>query len=137
MVDIGERMPETSQSTPPVAANGRAEVGLPLRELLAILRRRQRVILSVVALITGIATLLGLQVEATYTATALVMVQPQDNRVVDVQQVAQDLSPDAATIETQIKFIQSYENLARATDLLNLKGDPGPWSRRTVASRGR
>ncbi len=125
MVDTGERMPETSQSTPAAVAHvpGRAAAELPLRELLAILRRRRRLIASVVVLITGIATLLGLQVEATYTATALVMVQPQGNRIVDVQQVAQDLSPDAATIETQIKFIQSHENLARAADLLNLKGD--------------
>jgi polysaccharide biosynthesis transport protein len=118
-------MSETSQSVPSAASNGpgHAEAGLPLRELIAILRRRQRLIASVVVLITGIATLIGLQVQKTYTATALVMLQPQEARVVNVEQVAQDLSPDAPNIETQIKFIQSYANLSRTADLLNFRGD--------------
>jgi succinoglycan biosynthesis transport protein ExoP len=118
-------MSDTSPSGPlaPSDAPGRIEAGLPLRELITVLRRRRRLIVWVVVLITGIAALIGLQVDKTYTATALVMVRPQD-RVVDFQQVAQGLSLDAATIETQIKFIQSYDNLARTADLLDLKGDP-------------
>jgi capsular exopolysaccharide synthesis family protein len=118
-------MPETPPATPwagPTATAGMA-AGLPLRELLAILRRRRRVIAWVVVLVTGLATLIGLQADKTYTATALVMVQPQEARIVDFEQVAQGLSPDAATIETQIKFIQSYDNLARTADLLNLTSD--------------
>ena len=97
--------------------------GLPLRELLTILRRRRRVIAWVIVLITGVALLLGLQVDRTYTATALVMVEPQPARIVNVEQVAQDLSPDAPTIETQIKYIQSYDNLARTAELLSFTGD--------------
>ncbi len=121
-------MPETSQSKPwagPHAAET-ISAGLSLRDLVTILRRRRRVIAWVGVLITGIATLIGLQADRTYTATALVMVQPQEARVVNFEQVAQDLSPDAATIETQIKFIQSYANLARTAELLNLRGDAAP-----------
>jgi polysaccharide biosynthesis transport protein len=114
------------------------DAGLSLRERLVILRRRQRLIAWVVVLITGIATLIGLQVDKTYTATALVMVQPQETRVVNVEQVAQDLSPDAATIETQIKLIQSYDNLARTAQLLDFKGHaPGaPPSQGTTSLLG-
>ncbi len=106
------------------ALPGRGEAGLPLRELIAILRRRRRVVVWVVVLITGIATLIGLQVDKTYTAASLVMIQPQENRVVDVGQVARGLSADNAAIQTQIKFIQSYENLAHTVELLKLDRDP-------------
>ncbi len=136
-------MSETPQAASIASAilPGRGEAGLPLRDLIAMLRRRQRVVLWVVVLITGLATLVGLQVDKTYVATSLVMIQPQENRVVDFEQVAQGLSADKATIETQIKFIQSYENLARTVDLLNLERDPaftgasgqaGAWSAATA-----
>jgi len=49
--------------------------GPPLRELLAIIRRRRHVIFWVTALVTTIATLIGLQVTRTYTATAQVMLE--------------------------------------------------------------
>jgi succinoglycan biosynthesis transport protein ExoP len=124
-------MPETSRPTAwaGLDAAERIAAGLSLRELVTILRRRRRTITWVVVLITGIATLTGLQVDKTYTATALVLVQPQEMRVVNFEQVTQDLSPDAPNIETQIKFIQSYDNLARTAGLLNLKDDAAPTAR--------
>ncbi len=124
--------PQASMASPDLPA--RSEAGLPLHELIAALRRRQRVIVWVVVLITGIATLIGLQADKTYTATSLVMIQPQENRVVDFEQVARGLSADTAAIQTQIKFIQSYENLAHTVQLLNLDRDPA--FARTVAPAG-
>ena len=62
-------MPETPPAMPwagPTATAGMA-AGLPLRELLAILRRRRRVIAWVVVLVTGLATLIGLQADKTPT----------------------------------------------------------------------
>jgi polysaccharide biosynthesis transport protein len=115
----------------------RAYVGLPrysedserghpdglLSELIALFRRRHRVIIGVVVLLTSIATLIGLQTTKTYTATALVVIQPQGNRVVDVEEVVQALSADDEAIQTQIRFIESHENLARIVNELSRSAD--------------
>jgi capsular exopolysaccharide synthesis family protein len=110
--------------------------GLPLRELLAILRRRRRVILWVATLVTTVATLIGLQVTKTYTATAQVMVEPRESRIVAAEKVAPGLpAEDNAIIETHIKLIQSRATLARAVDNLKLVSDPGLVASRTARDR--
>jgi exopolysaccharide transport family protein len=99
--------------------------GVPLRELLAILRRRRRVILWVTTIVTTIALLIGLQVTKTYTATAQVMVEPRESRIVTAEKVAPGLpAEDNAIIETHIKLIQSRATLARAVDNLALLSSP-------------
>ena len=97
---------------------------VPLGDLLRVLWRRQRAIFLVVVVTTVMAVTIGLLREKTYTATALVMIQPQQNRIVDLQQVAQGLSASPRDLETEIKFISSHENLARAVDRLDLKDNP-------------
>jgi uncharacterized protein involved in exopolysaccharide biosynthesis len=78
------------------------EAGLPIRELLRILRRRRRAILCVVVVLTSVATFIGLRVTKTYTATAQVMIEPGDSQIINVEKIAQGLSlGDAAIIETQ------------------------------------
>jgi polysaccharide biosynthesis transport protein len=102
--------------------SSRAEV--PLGDLLRVLWRRQRVILCVVVITTVVAVAIGLLRDKTYTATAVVMIQPQEDRIVNLQQVAQGLSATPRDLETEIKFISSHENLARAVDRLDLKDNP-------------
>ena len=101
------------------------EGGLPLRELLAILRRRRRVVFGVTAMVTTVAILLGLQVTKTYTATAQVMIEPRESRIVNAEKVAPGLpAEDNSIIETHVKLIQSRATLARAVDNLALASDP-------------
>jgi polysaccharide biosynthesis transport protein len=108
----------------PERTHAAPEGGLPLRELLAILRRRRRAIFWVTTLVTTVAILIGLQVTRTYTATAQVMIEPRESRIVDVEKVAPGLpAEDNAIIETHIKLIQSRATLARAVDNLNLLSD--------------
>jgi polysaccharide biosynthesis transport protein len=99
--------------------------GLALRELLAILRRRRRVIFSVTAVVTTVAVLIGLQVSRTYTASAQVMIEPRESRIVEAEKVAPGLpAEDNAIIDTHIRLIQSRASLARAVDNLDLVSDP-------------
>jgi uncharacterized protein involved in exopolysaccharide biosynthesis len=97
--------------------------GLNIRDLLAILRRRRWVILSTVLLLTTLATLIGLQLTPKYTATALVMIDPRKERVVNMEEVLQGLNPDAAIVETQIKVIKSRAHIERVMDHLRLFAD--------------
>ena len=65
--------------------------GLALRELLAILQRRRHVIIWVTAVVTTVAVLIGLQVTRTYTATAQVMIEPRESRIIEAESVAPGL----------------------------------------------
>ena len=115
------QIPHPSSERP----NAVPEGGLPLRELLAILRRRRRVIFWVTAMVTTVAILMGLQVTKTYTAIAQVMIEPRESRIVNVEKVAPGLpAEDNAIIETHIKLIQSRATMARAVDNLDLVSDP-------------
>ena len=98
--------------------------GLDIRDLLAILKRRRRIIVSTVVLITAIATLIGLQITPKYTATALIMIDPRKERIVNVEEVLQGLNPDAAVVETQIKVLASRDHAERVMAALRLFDDP-------------
>jgi uncharacterized protein involved in exopolysaccharide biosynthesis len=99
--------------------------GLALRELLAILQRRRRVIIWVTAMVTTVAVLMGLQVTRTYTATAQVMLEPRESRIIEAETVAPGLpAEDNAIIDTHIRLIQSHASLARAVDNLDLASEP-------------
>ena len=101
-----------------------AEAGLDIKDLLGILRRRKRVILSTVLLLTSLAVLVGLQLTPRYTATAMVMIDPRKSNVVDVESVIQGLGTDASTVESQIRLISSRFQLERLAGDLGIFDDP-------------
>jgi polysaccharide biosynthesis transport protein len=100
------------------------EPGLDIRELVGILRRRRRIILSTMLLVTSLAVLAGLQVTPRYTASALVMIDPRKSNVVDVESVIQGLGTDASTVESQIRVISSRFQLERLATDLKIFEDP-------------
>ena len=105
-------------------AQSTAGDGLPISELLNILRRRKTVILSVVVLLTGLATLYGLIIEPRYTATASVIIEPRNSRVVDVEQVSPELSLDGQALASQINIIRSHALIDQSMEQLGLYDDP-------------
>ena len=106
------------------SADPAGEGGLDIKELLGILRRRKKVILSTVLLLTSLAVLAGLQLTPKYTATAMVMIDPRKSTVVDVEAVIQGLGTDASTVESQIRLISSRFQLERLATDLGIFDDP-------------
>ena len=100
------------------------DAGLDIKDLLGILRRRKKVILSTVLLLTCLAVLVGLQLTPKYTATALVMIDPRKSNIVDVESVIQGLGTDASTVESQIRVINSRFQLERLAGELGIFDDP-------------
>ncbi len=99
------------------ASRGEAPAGaqaLPLNQLLRILRQRRRMLFWVVTGLTALATLVGLRVTETYTATAQVMIEPRDSDLLEGMGPERAPLKDAAIVETQIKLIQSRATVARA-----------------------
>lgn len=97
----------------------------PVGELLNVLRRRKRVILPVILVLTGLATVYGWWIEPTYTATATVMIESRDNGVIDAGQ-GPPVGSDAAAriLETQAKVIQSRDVLVAAMEETGAFADP-------------
>lgn len=98
--------------------------GLDIRQLVGILRRRRNVILSTVLVITTLALLVGLQITPKYTATALVMISPEKEKILNVEEVLQGVNPDTYIVETQIKVIASRAHAEKVMDSLRLFQDP-------------
>ncbi len=107
----------------PPLAYGEPE-GLDLKQLFGILRRRRAVILSTVVLITTLAVLVGLLMTPKYTATALVMIDPRKEKIINVEEVLQGLNPDTYVVETQIKLIASRAHAEQVMERLRLFDDP-------------
>jgi capsular exopolysaccharide synthesis family protein len=96
-----------------------------LREILAVLRRRSRLILASMVVLTGLVALAGASRAPSYTAAATLMVEPRGSKVVNFEAVVQRLSENAvsvdllaASVQTHIHLIESDENIARALDRL-------------------
>ena len=103
-----------------------AEEGMDLRGLLAFFRRRRNLILGVTLIGTLAAGYWGFSRKPVYTAQALVKIEPKEAKIVDIQAVAAGLSADAATVETQIRLIQSRAMLEQLVERLDLVDRTAP-----------
>lgn len=95
-----------------------------LAEVLAILRRRKAIILTTVALVTGLVALIAFQLTPRYTATSEVMIRPGDSQVIDFGEVARKAPADAATLETEMMVLESTVRTEQAIEELGLLSDP-------------
>jgi exopolysaccharide transport family protein len=101
-----------------------AEGGIDVKDLLAVLRRRRWVILTIVLVITTLAVLAGLQITPKYTAKTMVMIDARQAKVMDVEAVLSGLTTDASSVETQMKVLKSRDLIEQAMDKLRLFDDP-------------
>lgn len=99
----------------------------PIREILSVLKRRRTLLIGIIVLITGLATIVGLSWPVNYTATALVMIEPREQKLVDMEQVVESWSANNASIDlltaamqTQIKVIEAEQTVEGAMDRLSL-----------------
>lgn len=101
-----------SDGEPPAAP------GLYLAQLLGILRRRCRLILTVAACGTLLAAAVSLLIAPKYTAIAQILVEPAPAASGTPPSVA----ADETTIDTQVKMLTSHDHLQRVVD--SLLADP-------------
>lgn len=100
---------------------GRAE---PLHALVVACRWRRLLILSIAALGTALATIVGLQVQPKFTATATVMIAPRQSTPPGGDPLLFDVAADPAVVETQISLIKSRDHAERVARALELHKDP-------------
>lgn len=95
-----------------------------LRELLRMLWRMRRVILGTIILITAAAAVISFQLTPKYSSTAQVMIEPRENKVLDIQAVVAGLSADSETINSEVEILKSHRLAQRVIAKLELAKDP-------------
>lgn len=111
-----------NNAAPPMSTCPADEEG-SVTELLSILRRRRLTIIATIILLTTPVTLYAFWWPK-YAAVVTVMIDPQVDKVISVEQVRPGLPADAATVETQASVIRSRPLIARTMEELGLFRDP-------------
>ena len=87
-----------------------------LQGLLLLIRRRLWLILAVVSLGTTLAGYAAYNSQTTYTAKTMVLLEPTEDRIVDLKAVVAGLSNDLSLVDTQIALMTSPPYLTRILD---------------------
>jgi len=106
---------------------GEGERLITFRDLLRILRVHWRPILLFTAAVAGLAFVVTSLIPAVYVGNALLIVDPQRNRVFNEQKdpsVRSSLPSDPASIESQVQMLQAHALAGRVVDRLSLIDDP-------------
>lgn len=99
-------------------------VELDFVALWRVLRRRLGLVVGTVLLCVVLATIAVFQLTPRYSATTLVLIDPQQTQVVDIESVLSGLSPDTGTIDSQVELLLSRSVAERTVDQLDLVSDP-------------
>ena len=126
-------------AAPPTAAPPEHD-GLDFGQIFEAARRRYGVFLLVFVIVFGLALALTLQQKPRYTATAKVMVDPQQAQLLQLNNQAQEGSSaaqlSAEAVATQVELLQSRIMAERVVDALHLDQDPSLWNQK-LGLRGR
>ncbi|WP_207477692.1 GumC family protein [Arenibaculum pallidiluteum] len=80
---------------------------LSLADLLMVLKRRKWWLIGTVAIITLLGIVAATTMTPLYSATTSVMVDPREERVVNVEDILTGLPADAGTLESEIEVLKS------------------------------
>ncbi len=109
-----------------VSKSSNAEGGerIDLTDLVRILFRRRRLIALTVMLVTGLAILAAYVLPGYYLATAAVMIEGSDPRVVDIQALLESRKQDKPSIATHVEFLTSRTFLEEIVVQTGIDRDP-------------
>jgi len=98
--------------------------GLDLQGLIAVMVRRWRVIAAVGALVFAAVLMLLLTQPREYTATASIMINPREDRVVGAEQALVQGPPSSAVVDSEIEVLRSPRIARAVAEALHLDIDP-------------
>ena len=97
---------------------------IDLRALLQTLWRRKMVVITTAVVIVSLVVLVVFQLKPRYTASANVMLETRQSKVVDIESVMSGISADMAVVLSEVEVIRSSSLIRRVVDKLNLLNDP-------------
>ena len=111
-------------SLPPPSGGGPGREAFTLDQIRSVLRRHLSLIVTVVAIGTGLAILAGHKITREYTATAQVVIDRSDAALLDVINEGRVGAPADSAVETEIQLITSRTLLGRVMADQGLFADP-------------
>jgi len=112
-----------------------ADEGLDLQKLIAVILRRRREILAAGAVVFATVLLILLTQPRTYTATASIMINPREDRVVGAEQALVQGPPSSAIVDSEIEVLRSPRIAQAVAQALHLDIDPY-WGSPSAGSDG-
>ncbi len=98
--------------------------GINVGDILAALRRRVWLILTLTCLAAAAAVGLALSLPNQYEATATIQIDPRKKTIVSLDAVLPDIAGDTPTIESQVEILKSRFIALKVIDALGLRNDP-------------
>ncbi|MDP1875913.1 polysaccharide biosynthesis tyrosine autokinase [Phenylobacterium sp.] len=95
-----------------------------LRRLFNVFRRRMRLFGAIAALVFLAAIFITFTATPMYTATANVMLDTRQERVVSAEAVLSGLSADSSVVDTEVEILKSRRLAERVVNALQLSQDP-------------
>lgn len=102
----------------------RANQALTLSDLVAVARKRANVIRNVALGVIAATLVILLVLPSSYTASAVVMLDPRKNNVAGMSSVLSELPTDPASVQNQIQILTSRDLAGIVIQRLNLEADP-------------
>lgn len=100
------------------------DVLVDVRAIWNVLRRRAAVILGIIGAMTLATVLVVFQLTPLYTSTALILLDPREQQVVDIEAVVSGLPPDSAVVDSEVEVLRSRKLAARVVEQMGLLEDP-------------
>ncbi len=116
----------SERSVEPVEAREAQEIPgeVDLRVLIRMIWRRKGVIFGTVVLLTTLAALVVFQLTPRYSANAVVMIEPRQSQVVDLEAVIEGLPAGSETITSEVEVIRSRGLAEKVITRLGLSREP-------------
>src|SRR5262249_50759665 len=97
---------------------------LDLRRLMATLRRRKAMIIGITVIGTLVAAVYAGHITPLYRAESMIVVEPERKKVLNIDQVAQNINPDWLTAQTEAAVVASRALADQAVVRLDLAHNP-------------
>ena len=114
----------TGQPEPPAPQLGVDDHPFDPRRLLGALLARKYMIGGIVVLGVGLGILYANQITPLYSAQTTLLIEGVQQKVVNIESVAQGIKPDYYTNETQAAVIRSRDLIGKVVDKLDLYNNP-------------
>ena len=108
----------------PMNAGPRTQDEAPFILLARKLWRRRGVIIMTTLIVSALVVLVDFAIPPTYTATALIMIEPQKPQIANIQPVLSPLSSDSEAVQGEVEVLKSRLLAERTINQLKLNQDP-------------
>ncbi len=123
-LDVSSAYPGAPIPTLQQSAQDATDAGASVQGIIRAVRRRLSLMLAVFLLTFSAIAVLSFQLTPVYSATASVIVNTRDSRVIDIGAVISGMPADTAFLDTEVEILRSRTLATKVVRRLDLMDDP-------------